>query len=411
MFSKLKCLFSFNWFYIALFLVLLVFNFKDEILIGKETLRLIITKDYDMDDELKRMSQVNYKDFNFIDLDEISKDEFVIYTGKIDYIFFHPLVLNSRRILNAKNINKRVLYNFFVTVDEFKKFLDKLYENNYIIVDIFDVYEEVYRDGKFKIKYKDLKIPKGKRPFVLFIDDLDYSENEINSLHKLVIDERDLKIKSFGVDMGKEILRDDVEIIPILNKFIESHPDFSLNGARAVISLTGSNGVFGYNTGRNINKHRLNIEVLRKLSDDIFDAKRVADRLKEEGWRFACRTYDHMNFKNVTLDYIKRDVENWFKYVSNIVGNTNIFVYPYDNSISENDERFRYLNANGFNIFCSSNKETTKYSFVIRDYVDIRRNLICYETSKYSKEGLHKMFEEIVTSNREKLDSGFKLFN
>lgn len=406
MFSKLRCLFSFNWFYIALFFILLVFSFRDEILVGRETLKLFITNNYSIDEKIQSLNYGN-KNFSFIDNDKIPQGSIVTYNGEIEYIFFHPLVLNSKKIL--KSSSKKPLYNFFVTVDEFKNFLEKLYENNYLIVDIFDVYEEVYKEGKFKIKYKDLKIPKGKIPFVLFVDDLSYNGNISN--YKLVIDESDSKIKTLTSDMGKEVLKDDVEIIPILNNFIEKHPDFSLNGARAVISLTGHNGVFGYSTGKNINRSKLNIELLRKLSDDIFDAKKIADKLKEEGWRFACHTYEHLNFKNVTLDYVKKDLENWFKYVSNIVGNTNIFVYPYDDSINENDERFKYLNSNGFNIFCSSNRETTKYSFVIRDYVDIHRNLICYEKSKCGKGNLYKIFSEVLNSNRKESRKGFSLFN
>ena len=42
MFNKLKCLFSFNWFYIILFIVLSLFNFWDEINVGRETFKIII---------------------------------------------------------------------------------------------------------------------------------------------------------------------------------------------------------------------------------------------------------------------------------------------------------------------------------------------------------------------------------
>lgn len=42
MFDKLKCLFSFNWFYIVLFLVLSIFSFGDEITVGRETIKMII---------------------------------------------------------------------------------------------------------------------------------------------------------------------------------------------------------------------------------------------------------------------------------------------------------------------------------------------------------------------------------
>ena len=404
MFDKLKCLFSFNWFYIVLFLVLSIFSFGDEITVGRETIKMIIKDKQDFSQKSQYVNSKNNK-FNFIDIDKISSnDDMVIYTGEIEYIFFHPLILDSQRAFDTRKNNNRKLYNLFITTDEFKKCLEKLYENDYMLVDIFDVYKEVYKEGKFKIQRQDLKIPKGKKPFILFVDDLSYNGYMLNSTSsKLVLDESDFKIKSLNVEDGKEVLSDDKEIIPILNKFIEEHEDFSLNNAKGVISLTGSEGVFGYNTGKYARRNEKNVETLRRLSKDIFDAKKVADKLKEDGWKFACHTYDHINFKNVTTDYIKNDIENWFKYVSNIVGTTNIFVYPYDNSINEGDERFKYLNSNGFNIFCSSDKGINRDSFTLKDHVNIHRDLICYETIKSNKKNFYKIFEDVINKDTRKI--------
>ena len=404
MFDKLKCLFSFNWFYIVLFLLLSIFSFGDEITVGRETIKMIIKDKQDFSQKSQYVNSKNNK-FNFIDIDKISSnDDMVIYTGEIEYIFFHPLILDSQNGFDIRKNNNRKLYNLFITTDEFKKCLEKLYENDYMLVDIFDVYKEVYKEGKFKIQRQDLKIPKGKKPFILFVDDLSYNRYMLNSTSsKLVLDESDFKIKSLNVEDGKEVLSDDKEIIPILNKFIEEHEDFSLNNAKGVISLTGSEGVFGYNTGKYARRNEKNVETLRRLSKDIFDAKKVADKLKEDGWKFACHTYDHINFKNVTTDYIKNDIENWFKYVSNIVGTTNIFVYPYDNSINEGDERFKYLNSNGFNIFCSSDKGINRDSFTLKDHVNIHRDLICYETIKSNKKNFYKIFEDVINKDTRKI--------
>ena len=41
MFDKLKCLFSFKWFYIVLFIILSIYTFWDEIAIGSETIKFI----------------------------------------------------------------------------------------------------------------------------------------------------------------------------------------------------------------------------------------------------------------------------------------------------------------------------------------------------------------------------------
>lgn len=399
MFNKLKYLLSFNWFYISLFFVLSVFTFWDELTVGKETLKIIIEHKRDFNHESKEIDLKDNK-IGFIDIDKISSnDDTLLYTGEIEYIFFNPLISDNYRNVNLKIRDKKLLNNLFLTSSEFKKCLDMLYENNYIIVDIFDVYTQVYKDGKFKIQRSDLKIPKGKKPIIIFVDDLSYNSYMMGfTSTKLVVDEEDFKIKTLTNFNGKSVLSEDNEVIPIINKFIEENPDFSFNNAKGIISLTGSEGVFGYNTGKRARRNDKNVETLRRISKDIFDAKMVADKLKEDGWRFSCHTYDHINFKNITLECIKDDMENWFKYVSNIIGTTNIFVYPYDNFIDENDDRFKYLNLNGFNIFCSSGKGkgVNKDLFMIKDYVFIYRNLISYDTIKNSKKEFYNLFRGVI---------------
>ncbi len=396
MFNKLKCLFSFNWFYIILFVILILFNFWDEIIVGRETFKFI-TKSSEEFNQKSKFVDVNNVKVDFIDVDEISYDnDMIIYTGEVEYLCFHPLILNNKVNFKDKNHNK--IYNLFLTVDEFKGCLNKLYQNDYILVDIFDVYKQVYNDGKFKIQRKDLKVPKGKKPFIMFIDDLSYNQDMIKfTSSKLVYDDTKDKVMSVISEDNKLALHEDKEIITILNKFIEDNPSFSLNNARGIISLTGVEGVFGYNTGKNVRRTDKNIEILRRLSKDIFEAKKVADKLKKDGWRFACHTYDNINFKNVTLDYVKNDMENWFRYVSNIVGSTDIFVYPCGNSINENDERFKYLNDIGFNIFCLSGDALNKESFVIKNHVNINRKVVSYETiKKNNKKDFYKIFDNVI---------------
>lgn len=51
--------------------------------------------------------------------------------------------------------------------------------------------------------------------------------------YKLVIGE-DLKIASWGKDpAGNEVVSRDLDAIPILDKFVEEHPDFSPSAPRA----------------------------------------------------------------------------------------------------------------------------------------------------------------------------------
>ena len=38
------------------------------------------------------------------------------------------------------------------------------------------------------------------------------------------------------------------DLVPLLDEFIEEHPDFSYRGAKAVLAFTGYNGILGYRT-------------------------------------------------------------------------------------------------------------------------------------------------------------------
>ena len=392
MFDKLKYLFGFKWFYIALFLFLSLWNFWDEILVGRETIKFIF----------KNQQEVKYVDstkgkINFIDQYKIeSKDDVVIYDKEIEYIFVHPLISNLQGYKEIRG-NKKNIFNLFVTADEFKEFLNILYDENYILVDLNDIYKQIYKEDRFKIERQDLKLPIGKKPLVLFVDDLSYNSYMLEyTSKKLVIDEFDNKIKSVINYNGKEILTEEEEVIPIINRFVEKNPDFSYNNAKGIISLTGYEGVFGYGTEKSIKLDEENIDTIKMLSQDIFNAQKIADKLKEQGWKFACHTYGHINIKHYKLEFIKEDIENWFRYVANIVGPTNIFVYPYDELLDKSDERFKYLNSNGFNVFCFSNKSSNKDIFTMKDYVNINRDLISYESIKLNKKDFYKNFQNII---------------
>lgn len=388
MFNKLKCLFSFNWFYIIFFIVLSLYTFWDEISIGFETVKVMKSSSNNHEE----CSTIKDNKVSFMDIDNLSEDdEIITYNGDIKYIYFRPYI--DKNEINSY-IKGRKVHNSFITLDEFKKSLEVLYKNGYILVDIFDVYKQIYKGGQFRVQRQELKIPSGKVPFVLFLDDFGYKKS------KLIISEEDSKIKFVDYKNGSYELIEDSNVITILNDFIEEHEDFSFNNARAVISLLDCESVFGYNTGKNVKKTDKNSNKIKKLSNDIYDAKKIGDKLKKDGWRFACNTYSNIDFKNVTLDMVKSDMENWFRYVSNIIGYTNLFVYPTDSVIDKDDERFRYLNDNGFNIFCSAIKGNNRDSFKIEDYINISRDLICYNTINSKDKEYFSMFKNIIRSSR-----------
>jgi hypothetical protein len=113
-----------------------------------------------------------------------------------------------------------------------------------------DVWSEtVGDDGVHRMVRNTLMIPEGKKPLILSYDDVNYYNYMIENgfPYKLVI--KDGELWSYGLDPdGNEVYSQDLDAITILDKFVKEHPDFSLNGAKGCLCLTGYEGILGYRT-------------------------------------------------------------------------------------------------------------------------------------------------------------------
>ena len=98
----------------------------------------------------------------------------VYYEGDLLNIFFHALI--ARPEIAFKGNRKDHYKEWFVTADEYKKILDELYLQNYVLVDIKEFYTVTYTNKIKTVKANKLLVPQGKRPIVLSVDDLSYYE-------------------------------------------------------------------------------------------------------------------------------------------------------------------------------------------------------------------------------------------
>ena len=57
------------------------------------------------------------------------------------------------------------------------------------------------------------------------------------------------------------------------------------------------------------------------------------------------------------MEQLKYDTERWKKYIAPVVGDTNIYISPFGIRFKTDDERYRYLVNEGFNIFCPVQKQ------------------------------------------------------
>ena len=195
---------------------------------------------------------------------------------------------------------------------EFKKFVQALYDYGFILIDPAICIENPSGDGK-TFKFVDqLMLPEGKKPLIMSFDDVVYDSRKMHCgmVDKIIVDENG-ELASYTKHLtGEEVISYDNEFIPILEQFCKEHPDFSHNGAKGVIALTGFAGVLGYRTNRQSENR----------DAEIAEAKKVVDVLKEHGWTFASHSYSHTNFANASLEKVKDDTQKWQNEVQNIVG-------------------------------------------------------------------------------------------
>jgi len=269
----------------------------------------------------------------------------VPYHGPVQHIFFHPLIAFPELTFDG-DLQARGFNEWFVTVPEFKKIIESLYAKGFILIDLADLYEIKVSNGQETILPKPLLLPKGKRPLVMSIDDLNYYRYMIQNgtVHKLILDQEG-KIATYSkTSEGEELVAYDNEIVPLLDSFVDAHPDFSFRGAKGVIALTGYEGILGYRTDE------LESPAFAKEKEE---ALKVVQALKDNGWSFASHGYGHLNTRDDTLARIVRDTERWQKEVESLIGHTDIYIYPFGASVKPEDPKFKALQQAGFKVFCS----------------------------------------------------------
>lgn len=310
--------------------------------------------------------------------------------SNITHVFFHSLIIDEDI---AWNSYKKDDYNqVMTTIDEFNEILNEMYEAGYVLVHLSDIAKiEKQEDGTEKMAYQPIYLPAGKIPFVFSVDDTAYYEYMMNTgcATKLIIDDNGDVINEYATyktdpagnivtDANGEPVVDKVEYglfdhIPLLDKFVEEHPDFSYHGAKGTIALTGYNGILGYKTseiayGAGHPDYPQAYEWKNThIEEDRKEAARVAEAIKANGWKFASHTWGHMNMGSVvdqntgtiTSERFKRDTGWWMDEVAPLIGGTDIIIFAFGADIGtwraypDDSEAFLYLKSLGFDYYCN----------------------------------------------------------
>ena len=260
-----------------------------------------------------------------------------LFTGQVEHIFFHPLIIYPQ-IAFPKSRKGGYICDWFITLSEFNRIIEELYQRGYVLVSVKDLYEV---KGNQTVK-KDFYCPKGKKPLIISIDDMNYytTMQTHGMTKKLVI--RDGKIASLAITPSGEKIVENAEVTEVVDSFVAAHPDFSFNGARGMIALTGYNGVYGYET------HKLKAPGYAAEKEE---AVKITQLLKKNGWEIASHGYRHLQEGHVSAKKLEADAQRWREEVECIVGSTPYHIYPFGDIIKEGEPGLDVLRKYDFRYF------------------------------------------------------------
>lgn len=326
---------------------------------------------YDYDTAIAEVKKLEeYKDDkelqNMVQKWEQEKSTLVEFPhDQVTHVFYHSLIVDPK---TAFSTSKGPAYNLVMTtVDEFNAITQSMYDKGYVMVSMHDMV--TFDEQGNRVDHK-IMLPPDKKAFVLSQDDVNYYHYQDGDglATKLIID-KDGKVKNEYIDKDGNKLVGDYDVVPLIDSFVEKHPDFSYKGHKGILALTGYNGALGYRTDsvyadkNDPNLDPDQIEFLEKNPDFDYEkerqeAKKVAEALKATGWEFATHTWGHNSVPYMSLDHLKEDSEKWINYVESIVGKTDVMIYPNGSDIAgtenydSNNERFNYLTSIGIRIYC-----------------------------------------------------------
>ena len=95
----------------------------------------------------------------------------------VEHLFFHPIIAYPQWAFhdcNASQDQRYGLDDWMVTVDEYNKILQSVYDKGYILVAMEDVWSEVTDESGTHMVRNTLMLPEGKKPLVISFDDVNY---------------------------------------------------------------------------------------------------------------------------------------------------------------------------------------------------------------------------------------------
>ncbi len=319
----------------------------------------------------------------------------------VPVLTFRHLIEDLNRALPDETYGDRYNQNY-VTTSEFRKVLQQLYDQDYMLVSPYDVASvSTNQDGVTTMAQGTLYLPSGKKPMILVQTGVNYftyivdgdgdglaDANSDGFACKLVIENGELVNEMY--DTQGNLTTGAYDLIPILNAFIDEHPDFSYRGAKATIALTGYDGLLGYRTDP---------ETATKISQEFYqqqleDVKPVIQKLRDDGFDIACYSYNFESYSSLSVSDIRADLQKWSDEVTPLLGDVDILVYAGGSDISSTGksytgEKYELLRDFGFSYFIGQDNATKSWGETTAEYTrlysrEVRGSLLHFRPEYYA---------------------------
>lgn len=309
--------------------------------------------------------------------------------AKIPNLSFRTLVADLGKATADPDRGERYGKNY-VTTDEFSRILEQLYENGYVLVSLSDfAVPTTNEDSSVGVNRVSIRLPEGKKPIILTQEGVNYySHMEASGgfADCLTVDENgNLTCQITAAD--GTVSTGAYDLVPILNAFLEEHPDFSYEGARATIAVSGYEGLFGMDIS------------------ETAAIQAVAEKLRSQGYDIACYTYADMEYADYGVVGVQEDMDKWFESIAPVLGETDILVYPTGGDIkgqeSYSGSKYEALHGYGFRYFVGTNNGVT-WGMTTPDYARQQRTVVTAANLASNPEWYEGMFDAATVLSTER---------
>ena len=313
---------------------------------------------------------------------------------------FHVLIADPARAFADKELGGQYNKNF-VTIDEFSKILEQLYAGGYVLVD-FDSFTRTNTglDGSANFFTEPIRLPEGKKPIMITETMVNYFNYMVDSnkdnepdaggagfAYRLIVDNNG-DIKAQMVDSAGQTQTGNYDLVPILEDFIKEHPDFSYQGARAILAVCGYEGIFGYR----INTSNISTVSQAYYDEQVAGAKTLVQALRDKGYTLASYTYGNIAYGDKSATQIKADLQDWASQITPVIGEVDVMVFARTSDIGDySGAKFGVLSDAGFRFFIKHGSAPS--AEVNNTYVRQARLMVTGENMAWHSDQFSKYFD------------------